>query len=117
MPSHNDQVAADMFRAVDAGGPQGVRRLDGPDSGRRGHAWRCWPGRGRPQKPSGGRSAGWGCWAPNFGPVVFDGLFLQLPIYSVDALRCAYATVLIREANYSQADELLNRAGQALGSF
>ena len=49
-----------------------------------------------------------------FRPLVFDGLFLQLPISSVDALRCAYATVLIREANYSQADELLSSAGEAL---
>ena len=45
----------------------------------------------------------------DFRPLVFDGLFLQLPISSVDALRCAYATVLIREANYRQADELLSR--------
>ena len=53
----------------------------------------------------------------DFRPLVFDGLFLQLPINSVDALRCAYATVLIREANYSQADELLSSAGTPSDPF
>ncbi len=44
---------------------------------------------------------------PDFRPVVFDGLFLQLPVSSVFALRCAYAAALIRAHHYSKADELL----------
>jgi type VII secretion ATPase EccA len=52
-----------------------------------------------------------------FRPVVFDGLFLRLPICSVDALRAGYATVLIREQRYSDADVLLSAAGVPADPF
>lgn len=42
-----------------------------------------------------------------FRPLVFDGLFLQLPVSSVDSLRCGYASVLIGQSEYDRADALL----------
>ena len=113
VPSHNRQVAVEMFRTVTRAEP-GVcdgwmgRVLAGEDTLEvLAGAWAA------------AETFGWeirrlGVLAAEFRPLVFDGLFLQLPISSVDALRCAYATVLIREANYSQADELLNSRCEAL---
>lgn len=106
VPSHNDQVAAEMFRAVTRADPSVCdgwlgRLLAGEDkldvlAG----AWAA------------AETFAWeirrlGVLGAEFRPVVFDGLFLRLPVSSVDALRCAYATALIREKNYSQANELL----------
>ncbi len=116
VPSHNRQVAAEMFRTVTRFEP-GVcdgwmgRVLAGEDTLEvLAGAWAA------------AETFGWeirrlGVLAAEFRPLVFDGLFLQLPINSVDALRCAYATVLIREANYSQADELLSSAGTPSDPF
>jgi len=116
VPSHNRQVAAEMFRAVTRCEP-GVcdgwmgRVLAGEDTLEvLAGAWAA------------AETFGWeirrlGVLAAEFRPLVFDGLFLQLPINSVDALRCAYATVLIREANFSHADELLNRTGKPSDPF
>jgi len=116
VPSHNRQVAAEMFRTVTRCEP-GVcdgwmgRVLAGEDTLEvLAGAWAA------------AETFGWeirrlGVLAAEFRPLVFDGLFLQLPITSVDALRCAYATVLIREANFSHADELLNRTGKPSDPF
>ena len=116
VPSHNQQVAAEMFRTVTRAEPS---VCDG------------WMGRVLAGEQTVEVLAGAWAAAETFGweirrlqvlgadfrPLVFDGLFLQLPIGSVDALRCAYATVLIREANYSQADELLSSAGTPSDPF
>ncbi len=116
VPSHNRQVAAEMFRTVTRFEP-GVcdgwmgRVLAGEDTLEvLAGAWAA------------AETFGWeirrvGVLGAEFRPLVFDGLFLQLPITSVDALRCAYATVLIREANFSQADELLNRTRKPSDPF
>lgn len=109
VPSHNRQVAAEMFRSVTRAEP-GLcdgwmgRVLAGEDTIEvLAGAWAA------------AETFGWeirrlGVLGADFRPLVFDGLFLQLPIGSVDALRCAYATVLVREAHYGQADELLTSA-------
>jgi type VII secretion ATPase EccA len=109
VPSHNDQVAAEMFRAVTRADPslcdgwlgRVLAGEDGPDvlAG----AWAA------------AETFGWEIrrlqvLGAQFRPAVFDGLFLQLPICSVDALGAAYAAVLIREGSYGQADELLSAA-------
>ena len=95
VPANNDQVAAEMFRAVTRADP-GVcdgwlgRVLAGEDSlDVLAGAWAA------------AETFGWetrrlGVLGADFRPAVFDGLFLQLPVSSVDALRCAYATALIR---------------------
>lgn len=111
VPSHNRQVAAELFRTVTRTDP-GV--CDG------------WMGRVLAGEDTLEVLAGAWAAADTFGwelrrlqvlgadfrPRVFDGLFLQLPIGSVDALRSAYATVLIREGHYRQADEVLSAAVQ-----
>jgi len=116
VPSHNRQVAVEMFRTVTRAEP-GLcdgwmgRVLAGEDTLEvLAGAWAA------------AETFGWeirrlGVLGADFRPLVFDGLFLQLPIGSVDALRCAYATVLIREANYSQADELLTSAAKPSDPF
>lgn len=116
VPSHNRQVAADMFRTVTQADP-GVcdgwmgRVLAGEDSVEvLAGGWAATETFGREIRRLGVLGA-------DFRPLVFDGLFLQLPIGSVDALRCAYATVLIREANYSQAHELLSSATKPTDPF
>ncbi|AGZ54620.1 MULTISPECIES: type VII secretion AAA-ATPase EccA [Mycobacterium] len=116
VPSHNRQVAADMFRTVTQADP-GVcdgwmgRVLAGEDSVEvLAGGWAAAETFGREIRRLGVLGA-------DFRPLVFDGLFLQLPIGSVDALRCAYATVLIREANYSQAHELLSSATKPTDPF
>ena len=106
VPSHNEQVAAEMFRSVTRADPSVCdgwlgRLLAGEDkldvlAG----AWAA------------AETFGWeirrlGVLGADFRPAVFDGLFLQLPVSSVEALRCAYATALIREKNYRQANDLL----------
>lgn len=107
VPSHHRQVAAEMFRAV-TGADAAV--CDG---------WmgRVLAGEDTLEVLAGAWAAadtfGWECrrlgvLGADFRPLVFDGLFLQLPITSVDALRCGYAAVLIREAHYGHADELLS---------
>jgi hypothetical protein len=116
VPSHNRQVAADMFRTVTQADP-GVcdgwmgRVLAGEDSVEvLAGGWAAAETFGREIRRLGVLGA-------DFRPLVFDGLFLQLPIGSADALRCAYATVLIREANYSQAHELLSSATKPTDPF
>lgn len=116
VPSNNRQVAAEMFRAVTSAEP-GVcdgwmgRVLAGEDTVEvLAGAWAA------------AETFGWeirrlGVMGADFRPLVFDGLFLQLPIGSVDALRCAYATVLVREANYSQADTLLTATAKPTDPF
>lgn len=116
VPSHNRQVAADMFRTVTRADPAVCdgwmgRVLAGEDlievlAG-------AWAAAG---------TFGWeirrlGVMGADFRPTVFDGLFLHLPVSSVDALRGAYATVLVREGNYSQADALLNSAATPTDPF
>lgn len=116
VPSHNRQVAAEMFRTV-------TRTEPGVCDGWLG---RVLAGEDTVEVLAGAWTAadtfGWeirrlGVLGGDFRPLVFDGLFLQLPIGSVDALRCAYATVLIREANYSQADALLTAAAKPADPF
>lgn len=116
VPSHNQQVAAEMFRTVTRAEP-GVcdgwmgRVLAGEDTVEvLAGAWKA------------AETFGWeirrlGVLGADFRPLVFDGLFLQLPIGSVDALRCAYAAVLIHETNYSQADALLTSPARPTDPF
>jgi len=47
---------------------------------------------------------------PDFRPVVFDGLFLQLAVSLPASLRCAYAAALIRAHHYGEAFEVLSAA-------
>lgn len=111
VPSHNAEVAAEMFRAATQADPGACdgwlgRVLAGEDSlDVLAGAWAA------------AETFGWeirrlGVLGPDFRPAVFDGLFLQLPVSSVASLRCAYAAALIRAHQYGQADELLN-AGRA----
>jgi type VII secretion ATPase EccA len=116
VPSHNDQVAAEMFRAATRADPTACdswlgRVLAGEDNVEvLAAAWEA------------SETFGWEIrrlkvLGADFRPAVFDGLFLRLPICSVDALRCAYATVLIREGSYSHADQLLAAAGVPADPF
>jgi type VII secretion ATPase EccA len=109
VPSHNATVAAEMFRSATQADP-GVcdgwlgRLLAGEDSlDVLAGAWAA------------AETFGWevrrlGVLGADFRPVVFDGLFLALPVSSVFSLRCAYAAALIGAQHYSQADELLSAA-------
>lgn len=106
-PSHNPQVAAQMFttatrldpKMCDAwlarllAGDQSIEVLAG--------AWAAV------------RTFGWetrrlGVTDLQFRPEVSDGLFLRLAITSVDSLACAYAAVLAEAKRYQEAAELLD---------
>ncbi|BBX73489.1 type VII secretion system ESX-5 AAA family ATPase EccA5 [Mycobacterium shinjukuense] len=106
-PSHNPQVAAQMFTTatkLDPGmcdawlarvlaGDQSIEVLAG--------AWAAV------------RTFGWetrrlGVTDLQFRPEVSDGLFLRLAITSVDSLACAYAAVLAEAKRYKEAAELLD---------
>lgn len=108
VPSHHDRVARDMFATVTQADPTACdgwlgRLLAGDDT---------------PEVLAGAWAAadsyGWeirrlGVLGADFCPTVFDGLFLQLPICSVDSLRAAYATVLIRDHHHDRAHTLLTQ--------
>lgn len=109
VPSHNEPVAAEMFRTVTRADPGMCdgwlgRILVGDDSIEAlAGAWKA------------AETFGWelrrlGVLEAEFRPLVSDGLFLMLPITSVDALRGVYAAVLIREQRYADADRLLDEA-------
>jgi type VII secretion ATPase EccA len=106
-PSHNPQVAAQMFNtatALDPGmcdawlarifaGEQGIDVLAG--------AW------------ASVRTFGWetrrlGVTDLQFRPEVSDGLFLKLAVTSVESLACAYAAVLAEAKRYDEAAKLLD---------
>ncbi|OSC39686.1 type VII secretion system ESX-5 AAA family ATPase EccA5 [Mycobacterium decipiens] len=106
-PSHNPQVAAQMFTTAttrDPGmcdawlarllaGDQSIEVLAG--------AWAAV------------RTFGWetrrlGVTDLQFRPEVSDGLFLRLAITTVDSLACAYAAVLAEAKRYQEAAELLD---------
>jgi len=106
-PSHNPQVAAQMFNtasALDPGmcdawlarilaGEQGIDVLAG--------AW------------ASVRTFGWetrrlGVTDLQFRPEVSDGLFLKLAVTSVESLACAYAAVLAEAKRYGEAAQLLD---------
>ena len=106
-PSHNPQVAAQMFNtatALDPGmcdawlarilaGEQGIDVLTG--------AW------------ASVRTFGWetrrlGVTDLQFRPEVSDGLFLKLAVTSVESLACAYAAVLAEAKRYEEAAKLLD---------
>jgi type VII secretion ATPase EccA len=106
-PSHNPQVAAQMFNtatALDPGmcdawlarilsGEQGIDVLAG--------AW------------ASVRTFGWetrrlGVTDLQFRPEVSDGLFLKLAVTSVESLACAYAVVLAEAKRYEEAAKLLD---------
>ncbi|MHA7653134.1 type VII secretion AAA-ATPase EccA [Mycobacterium sp. ML4] len=108
-PSHNPQVAAQMFTTatkLDPGmcdawlarilaGDQSIEVLSG--------AWAAV------------RTFGWetrrlGVTDLQFRPEVSDGLFLRLAVTSVDSLACAYAAVLAENKRYREAAELLDAA-------
>lgn len=108
-PSHNPQVAAQMFATAttrDPGmcdawlarilaGDQSIEVLAG--------AWAAV------------RTFGWetrrlGVTDLQFRPEVSDGLFLRLAVTSVDSLACAYAAVLAEAKRYAEAAELLDKA-------
>jgi hypothetical protein len=116
VPSHNHQVAAEMFGAVTHTDPTVCdgwmgRVLAGEDSVEvLAGAWAAANTFGWEIRRLGVLSAG-------FRPAVFDGLFLHLSVSSVDALRCAYAAVLIRERQHGQANELLTAAAMPADPF
>ena len=106
-PSHNPQVASQMFStatALDPGmcdawmarvlaGDQSVEVLSG--------AWATI------------RTFGWeirrlGVTDLQFRPEVSDGLFLKLAVTSVESLACAYAAVLAEAKRYEEAAKLLD---------
>ncbi|OBI74364.1 type VII secretion AAA-ATPase EccA [Mycobacterium asiaticum] len=106
-PSHNPQVAAQMFTTattLDPGmcdawlarilaGDQSLEVLAG--------AWAAV------------RTFGWetrrlGVTDLQFRPEVSDGLFLRLAVTSVDSLACAYAAVLAENKRYKEAADLLD---------
>ena len=106
-PSHNPQVAAQMFTTAttldpamcDAWlariltGDQSIEVLAG--------AWAAV------------RTFGWetrrlGVTDLQFRPEVSDGMFLRLAVTSVDSLACAYAAVLAENKRYKEASDLLD---------
>ena len=106
-PSHNPQVAAQMFNAAttrDPGmcdawlarvlaGDQSIEVLSG--------AWAAV------------RTFGWetrrlGVTDLQFRPEVSDGLFLRLAVTSVESLTCAYAAALAEAKRYEEAAKLLD---------
>ena len=113
VPSHNRQVAAEMFRTVTRAEPSVCdgwmgRVLAGEDTLEvLAGAWEA------------AETFGWEIrrlqvLGADFRPWCSTDCFCSCRSASVDALRCAYATVLIREANYSQADELLSSLASPL---
>jgi type VII secretion ATPase EccA len=106
VPSHNRAVAAEMFAAATQADPSVCdgwlgRLLAGEDSAE--VLAGAWAAVG---------TLGWeirrlGVMGAQFRPMVFDGLFLQLPVNSVDSLRCGYASALIRQSEFDRADALL----------
>ncbi|MCV7034861.1 MULTISPECIES: type VII secretion AAA-ATPase EccA [Mycobacterium] len=108
VPSYNDRVAADSFRTVTRSDPSVCdgwlgRILAGED------CLEVLAGAWAAGETFGSEIRRLGVLGAEFRPAVFDGLFLQLPITSVDALRCTYAAVLVREQRYSEADQLLTQ--------
>ncbi len=106
-PSHNPQVAAQMFTTATSldpamcdgwlarilAGDQSIEVLAG--------AW------------SAVRTFGWetrrlGVTDLQFRPEVSDGLFLKLAVTSVESLACAYAAVLAEAKRYEEAAKLLD---------
>ena len=108
MPSHNEAVAAKMFRSAAATDPTMcdaylARMITGEDSAAvLAKAWRARETMGREihrlAVPAG-----------EFRPMVSDGLFLRLEITSPDALGVAYAVALGRDGRYQDAADLLNQ--------
>jgi type VII secretion ATPase EccA len=106
-PSHNPQVAAQMFNTatnVDPGmcdawlarmlaGEQSIDVLAG--------AWAAVRTFGRETRRLGVTDL-------QFRPEVSDGLFLRLAVTSVESLACAYAAVLAAAKRYEEAAQLLD---------
>ncbi|OBJ61664.1 type VII secretion AAA-ATPase EccA [Mycobacterium sp. 1423905.2] len=108
-PSHNSQVAAQMFATATTLDPAMC------------DAWlaRIFAGEQSLDVLSGAWSAvrtfGWetrrlGVSDLQFRPEISDGLFLKLAITSVDSLACGYAAVLAENKRYKEAADLLNAA-------
>src|ERR1700730_13961087 len=106
-PSHNPQVAAQMFNTATTLDPGMcdawlARVLAGDQSlDVLGGAWAAV------------RTFGWetrrlGVTDLQFRPEVSDGLFLRLAITSVESLACAYAAVLAENKRYEEAAKLLD---------
>jgi type VII secretion ATPase EccA len=107
-PSHNPQVAAQMFSTATTLDPDMcdawmARVLAGDQSLEvLSRAWATV------------RTFGWdtrrfGVTDLEFRPQVSDGLFLRLAVTTVEALACAYAAVLAEAKRYQEAAELLDR--------
>jgi type VII secretion ATPase EccA len=107
-PSHNPQVASQMFSTATALDPDMcdawmARVLAGDQSVEvLSRAWATM------------RTFGWdirrfGVTDLEFRPQVSDGLFLRLAVTTVEALACAYAAVLAEAKRYEEAAELLDR--------
>ena len=106
-PSHNPQVAAQMFTTattIDPGmcdawlarllaGEQGIEVLTG--------AWSA-------VRTFGSETRRLGVTELQFRPEVFDGLFLRLAVTSVDSLAAAYAATLAEAKRYEEASQALD---------
>src|ERR1700744_6116545 len=106
-PSHNPQVAAQMFSTATARDPgmcdAWLARVLAGDSSIDvlAGAWAAV------------RTFGWetrrlGVTELEFRPEVSDGLFLRLAVTSVESLACAYSTVLAEAKRYEEAAELID---------
>ena len=106
MASHNEQVAAQMFRQASEADPSMcdawlARIIAGDESAAvLAGAWQAREAMGRETRRLNVLSA-------QFTPLVFDGMFARLEITSVTSLGVGYAVVLGRDGRYREADELL----------
>jgi type VII secretion ATPase EccA len=108
MASHNDQVAAKMFRTATEADPSMcdgwlARVIAGDDSvAVLAGAWQS-------RQTMGWETRRLGVLAGQFAPLVFDGLFTRLEITSEASLGVSYAVALAREGGYRDADQLLTQ--------
>lgn len=106
MASHNDQVAAKMFRQAADTDPSMcdawlARIIAGDESTAvLAGAWNARENMGRETRRLSVLPA-------HFTPLVFDGMFARLEISSLVSLAVAYSVMLTRDGRYREADDLL----------
>ena len=108
MASHNDQVAAKMFRTATEADPSMcdgwlARIMAGDD------AVAVLAGAWQSRQAMGWETRRLGVLPGQFTPLVFDGLFARMEITSEASLGACYAVALARDGRYRDADELLEQ--------
>ena len=108
MASHNEQVAAKMFRTATEADPSMcdgwlARIIAGDD------AVAVLAGAWQSRQAMGWETRRLGVLPGQFTPLVFDGLFARMEITSEASLGACYAVALARDGRYREADELLEQ--------